>query len=107
MLSSIFNISLLRPFFHFFVQEGEDKKFLITRLQSIHEQKRDPKQKERSQVCVHLPQREKTGSGKAQTAPMLSAHTDWVSGEDCSPTAGSQVQLLWAVPVLQWSDSVV
>lgn len=71
MLNSMFNISLLRPFFYFLVQEGEDKKFLITRLQSIHEQKRDPKQKERRQVCVHLPQREKMGSGKAQNALML------------------------------------
>uniref|UniRef100_H3D965 Transmembrane channel-like protein n=1 Tax=Tetraodon nigroviridis TaxID=99883 RepID=H3D965_TETNG len=29
--------------------EGEDKKFLVTRLQSIHEQKKDPKRRERRQ----------------------------------------------------------
>lgn len=33
-------------------QEGEDKKFLITRLQSIHEQKRTPTRRLTSQVCV-------------------------------------------------------
>lgn len=32
------------------VQEGEDKKFLITRLQSIHEQKRTPSRRPRRQV---------------------------------------------------------
>lgn len=36
----------------FFSQEGEDKKFLITRLQSIHEQKRTPARRLTSQVRV-------------------------------------------------------
>uniref|UniRef100_H2U400 Transmembrane channel-like protein n=1 Tax=Takifugu rubripes TaxID=31033 RepID=H2U400_TAKRU len=34
--------------------EGEDKKFLISRLQSIHEQRRGPNRRQRRQVCVQL-----------------------------------------------------
>lgn len=68
MFSSIFNVSLLRPFVQLSVQEGEDKKFLITRLQSIHEQKRDPKRRQRSQVCVRL-LREKKGFWKPPNLP--------------------------------------
>lgn len=37
-----------------YVQEGEDKKFLITRLQSIHEQKRTPTRRLTSQVCARF-----------------------------------------------------
>lgn len=97
----MFNISLLRPFFHLFVQEGEDKKFLITRLQSIHEQKRDPRRRERSQVCVQLPQ-EKKGSGKPPN------HT---SALICTLWWGVRLRLQLgqkssSVLALQWSVSV-